>query len=64
MANVLTSVVPSRKKIDLRKVLASLNTICPKCGHTITPAELNRVSWDEIECPACHAVFDPQKPGQ
>jgi len=54
--------MPARKKIDLQKVLASLNTPCPKCGHEITPAEINRVSWEEIKCPNCRLLFDPQKP--
>ena len=53
--------MPARKKIDLQKVLASLNTLCPKCGHEITPAEINRVSWEEIKCPKCGLVFDPQR---
>jgi predicted RNA-binding Zn-ribbon protein involved in translation (DUF1610 family) len=53
--------MPSRKKIDLQKVLASLNTPCPGCGHLITPAEINRVTWDEIKCPKCGLVFDPQR---
>ena len=51
-----------RGKIDLQKVLASLNTTCPKCCHQITPAEIKRVSRDEIECPKCGVQFDPQKP--
>jgi predicted RNA-binding Zn-ribbon protein involved in translation (DUF1610 family) len=50
-----------RGKINLQKVLASLNTPCPGCGHLITPAEINRVSWEEIKCPKCGLVFDPQK---
>jgi hypothetical protein len=25
--------MPSRKKIDIQKVLASLNVTCPKCGR-------------------------------
>jgi ribosomal protein S27AE len=50
-----------REKIDLQKVLASLNKTCPKCGHEITPAQIKRVSWDEIECPACGERFVPQK---
>jgi hypothetical protein len=29
--------MPSRKKIDLQKVLAYLNTPCPKCAKEITP---------------------------
>lgn len=55
--------MPSRKEIDLQKVLASLDRNCPKCGYEITPAEMKRVSWDEIECPACHAQFDAGKRG-
>jgi predicted RNA-binding Zn-ribbon protein involved in translation (DUF1610 family) len=49
--------VPSRKKIDLDKVMASLVTSCPKCGHQITPAEIKRVSSEEMECPACGSRF-------
>jgi hypothetical protein len=37
-----------RGRIDMQKVLASLNKFCPKCGHQITPAEIKRVSWEEI----------------
>ena len=51
---------PARRSI-FKKVLASLSTICPKCGHAITPAEITRVSWEEIECPACRVRFDPAK---
>jgi transposase len=50
-----------RGKIDIKKVLASLNTSCPKCGHLITPAEIKRVSWEEIECPQCGERFDASK---
>jgi len=32
--------MPSRKKIDLQKVLACLNTTCPKCGRVIEPQEI------------------------
>jgi hypothetical protein len=39
-------------------VLGSLNTPCPKCGHLITPAEIKRITWDEIECPAGSEQFD------
>jgi DNA-directed RNA polymerase subunit RPC12/RpoP len=53
--------VPSRKKINLEKVLASLNTTCPTCGRVIEPAEIKRVSWDEIECPDCNARFEPSR---
>jgi predicted RNA-binding Zn-ribbon protein involved in translation (DUF1610 family) len=53
--------MPSRKKIDMQKVLAALKTPCPKCGHEITPAEINRVSWEEIKCPKCGLRFDAKK---
>ena len=53
--------MPPRKKIHLDKVLASLNAPCPKYGHDITPAEINRVTWDEIKCPKCGLRFDPQR---
>jgi len=33
----------------------------PRCGYTITPAEITRVNWEEIECPACRVRFDPAK---
>jgi len=32
--------VPSRKKVDLQKVLASLNTTCTKCGKVVEPQEI------------------------
>jgi hypothetical protein len=50
-----------RGKIDLQKVLASLNKPCPGCGHQITPPEIDRVTWDEIKCPKCGLIFDPQR---
>jgi predicted RNA-binding Zn-ribbon protein involved in translation (DUF1610 family) len=52
--------MPSRKKIDLEKVLASLHTPCPKCGYNIQPAEIRRVGLEMI-CPACGAQFKAGK---
>jgi hypothetical protein len=43
--------VPSRKKLNLEKVLALLNTVCPKCGKVIQPSEIRRVGFDEMICP-------------
>jgi hypothetical protein len=34
------SVLPVTRKLNLEKVIASLNTPCPKCGYEIPPAEL------------------------
>jgi predicted RNA-binding Zn-ribbon protein involved in translation (DUF1610 family) len=47
------------RRINLAKVLASLDTICPKCGKTITPAEVRRIDFERIECPACGERFTP-----
>jgi predicted RNA-binding Zn-ribbon protein involved in translation (DUF1610 family) len=41
------------RKINLEKVLASLDTICPKCGKVITPAEMQRIDFERMKCPAC-----------
>jgi hypothetical protein len=37
------------RKIDLAKVMASLNTLCPKCGYSIPPDE--SVTFTEMKCP-------------
>jgi ribosomal protein S27AE len=47
-----------RKKIDRAKVLAALNTTCPSCGYSISPAEIVRVDMQRMKCPKCGAVFD------
>jgi hydrogenase maturation factor HypF (carbamoyltransferase family) len=51
--------MPHKQKINLEKVLASLNTVCPKCRCSIAPARIRRVSFDEIVCPECGARFKP-----
>jgi hypothetical protein len=53
--------MPSRKKIDMEKVRASLNIICPKCGRIIEPQDIKRVSWEEILCPDVGNRFDVRK---
>jgi predicted RNA-binding Zn-ribbon protein involved in translation (DUF1610 family) len=53
--------MPSRKEIDLQKVLACMNTKCPRCGHEIEPEEIRRGSSEEMECPACGSRFQPNK---
>jgi hypothetical protein len=54
--------MPSRKKIDLQKVLASLNTTCPKCGRVIEPQEIRRVNFKLKNCPGYGERFDAKKP--
>jgi ribosomal protein S27AE len=53
--------MPSRNKVDLQKVLASMNTTCPKCGRVIQPAEIRRISFDEMVCPKCGETFQPSR---
>ena len=47
----------SRKKIDLARVLSSLNVTCPHCGYSIPPHEQVRVSNEEMRCPNCEREF-------
>jgi hypothetical protein len=49
--------MPKARKINLEKVLASLNTICPKCEKVITPAEMQRVDFERMKCPASAELF-------
>jgi predicted RNA-binding Zn-ribbon protein involved in translation (DUF1610 family) len=49
----------SRKRVDIKKVRASLDTTCPKCGKIITPAEMQRIDFERMKCPACGERFAP-----
>jgi hypothetical protein len=40
--------LPSKQKLNLDKVKASLNTLCPKCGYSIPPEKLYR--HDDEDC--------------
>ena len=51
-----------RKKIDLKKVLESLITVCPSCGVSISPAEVMRVDAEQMRCPKCGNIFEAKKP--
>lgn len=31
---------------------------CPLCGYRIPPAQILRVGWDQVQCPACRHPFD------
>jgi len=53
--------VPRKQKINLGKVLASLNIPCPKCGYSIAPDKLRRIDSQQIECPECGEHFIPEK---
>jgi len=49
----------SKQKINLEKVRASLNTLCPKCGYSIPPEKLYCVGFNEVQCPECGERFIP-----
>jgi hypothetical protein len=51
--------MPRARRINLEKVLASLDAVCPKCGKVITPAEVKRIDFECIECPVCGERFEP-----
>ena len=40
-----------KNKINLEKVLAALNTTCPSCGYSISPAEIRRIDFERQKCP-------------
>jgi ribosomal protein S27AE len=46
-----------KNKVNLKKVLASLNTLCPLCGCSISPAEVLRIDFDRMRCPNCGEIF-------
>jgi predicted RNA-binding Zn-ribbon protein involved in translation (DUF1610 family) len=50
-----------KNKINRAKVLAALNTICPFCGVSISPAEIVRVDSERMRCPKCGHVFEAGK---
>jgi ribosomal protein L37AE/L43A len=47
------------RRINLDKVQASLDAVCPKCGKKISPAEVRRVDFQNIICPVCGERFTP-----
>ncbi len=49
---------PSRRtKLDLEKLRASMDVICPKCGIRIPPERQLRVDWEHLKCPGCGQAF-------
>jgi predicted RNA-binding Zn-ribbon protein involved in translation (DUF1610 family) len=49
--------MPRKQKINLDKVRACLDTVCTKCGHRIPPAEVQRIDFTRVKCPACGELF-------
>ena len=46
-----------KNKIHRVDVMAAQNAACPSCGYSIPPAEIQRVSTEEMKCPKCGSVF-------
>jgi ribosomal protein S27AE len=46
-----------KNKIHRADVMAAQNTTCPSCGYSIPPAEIQRVSSEEMKCSKCGSVF-------
>jgi ribosomal protein L37AE/L43A len=53
--------MPRSRKVNLEKVQASLDAVCPKCGKSISPAEVRRIDFERMECPACEERFAIQR---
>jgi hypothetical protein len=53
----------SSRKINLEKVRASLDAVCPNCSRVIPPAEVRRIDFERIECPVCGKRFVPSRLG-
>jgi predicted RNA-binding Zn-ribbon protein involved in translation (DUF1610 family) len=39
---------------------ACLGMVCTKCGHHIPPAEIRRIDFETVRCPACGEKFVPR----
>jgi hypothetical protein len=51
--------LPMTRKINLEKVRASLDAVCPTCRKVISPAQVRRIDFERIECPVCGERFVP-----
>jgi uncharacterized protein (UPF0212 family) len=51
--------MPRLRKINREKVQVSLDTTCPKCGFSISPAQIRRVDVEQVVCPECGEKFQP-----
>jgi ribosomal protein S27AE len=49
----------NKQKINREKVMAALNTLCPKCGYSIPPEKIRRIDFSLVECPSCGERFTP-----
>jgi predicted Zn finger-like uncharacterized protein len=49
-----------RRSIDLEKIRASLNTVCPHCNAGIPREDQSRVDNERMKCPNCGETFIPK----
>ena len=49
----------TKPKLNRERVLAALNTPCPKCGHAIPPDKIQRIDFERMICPNCGERFTP-----
>ena len=53
--------MPRRGKLDLDRIRASADVICPHCGVHIPPDRQQRVDFEHMRCPGCGQTFAPSK---
>jgi hypothetical protein len=58
-----TELTPRKQKIHLTAVRACLDMVCTKCGYLIPPAEIRRIDFETVRCPACGEKFVPSRKG-
>jgi ribosomal protein S27AE len=51
--------MPRSRKINLERVRASLDAVCPKCGALLLSADVRRIEFEHIERPVCGERFVP-----
>jgi len=58
---IVSGVMTPKGKVNLQRVLASLNTLCTECGYSIAPNEIMRIDFERMKCAKCGAVFVAKK---
>lgn len=61
MCGGLIANMRSQKNVSPQKALVSADIVCPQCQAQIESSQLQRVSFQEIQCPLCDAIFMPQE---
>jgi len=48
-----------RSKINLEKIRAALEIVCPHCNAQLSPADWQRVDGERAKCRFCDGLFVP-----